>query len=452
MRKILFCILFVLLQIAGKSQCPLPKAIDIHRNVMTIAHYSPSTCGLINSGNIIRNTGEIKDLMEMINNGGNIKNLVEVMDSTGAYDLGSGFVYEYEGEKYVITCEHVIFKSDSIVGYDADYKAYELELVGGDSFYDVAVLKFKTKADAAFWRGVRMDFTPQKNTEVYAAGYWKWNGEVSIGRGNLLHEDIDLTDRKLPIVKIGFIKSDAPTDSGYSGGVLYNVEGQVIGMNNAVHGDSTSYALQSKIIKRIVHNVLNRKKRELQRAFLGIQFSQNVSGGAVLADKILDDTPAAKYRSQLEGKSLISIDGKAVREIYDVLKIMENTLPGTAVTIEITTETGIDEVVVETDLLNKKHLENIALHAVRKHKDDCEDLQINNGIVTITTEKGNIEIAKTAGLDNDRIYCLNDLTQLGRLVRIFSLYGELRIGIDEKFGTGRWIRFSGNDDKRILYY
>lgn len=449
MRAVLFFILFIFLQIAAKSQCPLPENIDIHRNVMTIAHYAPSTCGFINSASTIRDPLNINSSLPTV------RHLVEVMDSTGAYDLGSGFIYEYEGEKYVITCEHVIFKSDSIVGYDADYKAYQLELVGGDSFYDVAVLKFKNKADAARWRGVRLDFTPQKNTEVYAAGYWKWNGEVSIGRGNLLSEDIDLTDRKLPIVKIGFLKNDALTDSGYSGGVLYNVEGQVIAMNNSVYNgeDTISYALQSKIIKRVVHHVLNRKKRELQRAFLGIQFSQNISGGAVLADKILDDTPAAKYRSQLEGKSLISIDGRVVREIYDVLKIMESTRPGAAVTIEVATDAGIDEVLVETNLLDKKYLEAIALHAARQYEDDeCEDIQINKGVVTIITEKEHAEIAKTAGLDDDRIYCLNDLAQLGRLVRIFSLHGELRIGTDEKFDKGRWIWFSKDDDERVLYY
>ncbi len=443
MKIALFFIMLILFQSPAKSQCALPANIDIHRNVLTIAHYKPGNCGLINSAKRSRGIGDIKDL-------------VEVMDHTGAYDLGSGFIYEYEGEKYVITCEHVIFKSDSIVGYDADYKAYELELVGGDTFYDLAILKFKNKADEAHWRGVRLDFTPQKNTQVYAAGYWKWNGEVSIGNGKLLDEDIDLTDRKLPIVKMGFVKSDALTDSGYSGGVLYNVEGQVIGMNNSVHAkDTTSYALQSKAIKRIIHHVLNRKKGKLQRAFLGIQFSQNMSGGAVMIDKIIDNTPAAKNGSQLKGKPVVSIDGKAVREIYDVLKIMEDTPPGKTITLEIKAENSNKDVPITTVLLDSTHCVAIALHAVRQHGDDeCEDIQTNNKVITIITNKQNKETAKNIGLYNDRIYCLNDLAQLGTLVRMFSLHGELKIGTgkEENSSKGRWIRFSENDDKRVLYY
>lgn len=437
MKKALFFVL-ILLQTTAKSQTKIPANIDIHKNVMTIANFNPDTIGLVNS--ISRGSGDIEDL-------------VEVMDNTGAYDLGSGFVYEYAGEKYVITCEHVIFKSGKIVGYDANYKSYELKLVGGDTFYDVAVLKFKKRADAARWRGVRFDFTPQRNTEVYAAGYWKWDGRVSIGTGNLLSEDIDLTDKKLPIVKIGFVKSDAPTNSGYSGGVLYNTEGQVIGMNNSIHTrEKESYALQSKIIKRIIHDILNRKTDKVQRAFLGIQFSQNMSGGAVVIDKVLENSPvAAKYGKQLEGKSLTSIDGQTVKNIYDVLKIMENTLAGKTVTLELDSSY---EAPLTTKLLNDAFHEAIIVHAIRKHEgDECTDIQEKDGTITIKTNKGRIEEVRTAGLsDDDRIYRINSLAQLGTLVRIFSLHGSLRIGTDDDFGKGRWIWFSENDDTRVLYY
>ena len=404
---------------------------------MTIANYNnENTCGLVNP------------MREVEYNHNN--DLVAVMKKTSAYDLGSGFVYEYGGEKYVITCEHVIFKSEKIVGYDANYEPYELELVGSDTFYDVAVLRFKNRADAARWRSVRFDFTPQKDTEVYAAGYWKCDGEVNLGHGNLLSEDTDLTDRELPIVKIGFIKSNAPTDGGYSGGTLYNIEGQVIGMNNSVHTHhGTSFALQSKIIKRIVHDILNHRSHKVQRAFLGIQFSQNISGGAVVVNKILDRTSAANYRDQLEGKLLVGINGRAINDIYDVLKIMENTRADKALTLEFDDDKAIT---LTTESLSDTHREAIALHAVRQHEgDECVDIGIIDGTVTITTNKQNTEVAKTAGLRDDRIYCLNGFVQLGTVVRIFSLHGELRIGTDSEFKKGRWIWFSKNDDM-VLYY
>lgn len=443
MKKASFLAL-ILFAIAAKSQSVLPANIDIHKNIMTIVnHNNNNTCGFLVDSSGIRDP-------EGNDTKGN-EDLIAVMKKTGGYNLGSGFVYEYGGEKYVITCEHVIFKSEKIVGYDTNYEPYQLELVGGDTFYDVAVLRFKNQSDAARWRGVRFDFTPQKDTEVYAAGYWKVNGDRSMGHGNLLSENTDLLDKQLLTVKIGFIKSDAPTDSGYSGGALYNIEGQVIGMNNSVHTyEQTSFALQSKIIKRIVDDILHQSLPELQRAFLGIQFSQNISGGAVVINKILNNTSATNYRAQLEGKTLVSINGRRINDIYDVLKIMENIRAGETLTLAF--DTG-KKIALATELLNDTHRETIALHAVRQHEgDECVDIRIIDGIVTITTNKQNKEVAKTAGLSNDRVYCLSGLAQLGTLVRIFSLHGELRIGIDDKFDRGKLIWFSDDYDMRILYY
>jgi len=435
MRLVLLIILFFAYQTVS-SQCKLPKNIDINRNVLTIAIYAPGNCGFLNSKKTNRSIANVKDL-------------VEVMDSTGAYDLGSGFVYEFREEKYIITCEHVIFKSDSIVGYDNKYQAYELELVGGDTFYDVAVLKFKNEEDATNWQGVRFDFTPQKNSEVFALGYWKWNNEVSIGYGNLLSEDVTLTDRNSLVAKIGYLQSDAATDSGYSGGVLFNAEGQVIGMNNSVHvQNETSYALQSTILKRIIDDIIN-DKNNLERSFLGLQFTQKISGGAVIIKNVLAKTPAAAYRNELIGKTVVSLGGVRVTEIYDVLKVMENTPAGKKLTLE----TPDGKIYLTTDLLHDEHHKAITFHAIRAHnEDECEDIEVSNGTVAITTQKQKKEVVKTAGLNGDRVYCINDLAALGKLVRIFSLHGELRIGTDEKFNKGRWIWFSSDDDTRVLYY
>ena len=188
----------------------------------------------------------------------------------------------------------------------------------------------------------------------------------------------------------------------------------------------------------------------MQRAFLGIQFSQNISGGAVIINKILNNTSAANYRARLEGKTLVGINGRAINDIYDVLKIMENTPAGKTLMLELDTD---EKITLATESLNDTHRETIALHAVRQHEgDECVDIRIIDGIVTITTDKQNKEVVKTAGLSNDRVYCLSRLAQLGTLVRIFSLHGELRIGMDHEFDKGRWIWFSENADMRMLYY
>jgi len=105
------------------------------------------------------------------------------------------------------------------------------------------------------------------------------------------------------------------------------------------------------------------------------------------------------------------------------------------------------------DALNDKYHEAIATHAVRGNKgDECMDIEIVDGAVYIYTTDQKRELAMTAGLNNNRIYCLSNLVDLGEIVRIFSLHGELRIGLDKFFKKGRWIWFSDLDDKRVLYY
>ena len=414
----------------------------ISKSVLTIAHFQPSGCGYVNSKNSYRNSNADK-------------NLLEVFDLLDAYDLGTGFVYEYKGEKYVITCEHVIFNSDSIVGYDQAYNAFPLELVGGDTFYDLAILKFKNPKDKKAWKGVELDIEPQSEAKVQAIGFWKINGNLNVGSGNLLNTNTTIIDRKLPIVKIGFLKSDAPTFGGFSGGPLFNSEGHVVGMNTMVHTqDNNSFALSSGILKRMIHSILNQDKVKKERLFLGMQFSQNFEGNKVKIDNVLEGTPAAPYHDLLEGKQLLMMNDVVIKEIYDVLKFMEVIEHSQdPITVEVGDANLTHQVEIYPEILSAKHHEAIALDAVRENdKDQCGGIELKNGTVYIHTSDQNLEMAMTAGLNDDRVYCINNLAQLGAIVRIFSLHGELRIGIDDAFNKGRWIWFSENDDRRVLYY
>jgi S1-C subfamily serine protease len=417
------------------------KSVIILLFLLTIAHFNPGNCGFGNSKNGYRNIDSDKQLYEVFKN-------------IGAYDLGSGFVYQYKGQKYVITCEHVIFNSDSIVGYDQAYNPFALDLLGSDTFYDVAVLKFKNKEDEKKWKGLRFDFTPETNTDVFAFGFWPWDGGLNFGQGNLINKSTSITARELPIVKIGFLTSDAPSFGGYSGGALFNTEGQVIGMNSMVHTQNKkSFALNSSIIKDIIHDLIDSPFNEKLRSFLGIRFSQKVNEGVVIIEKVLDNSPAAKFKDELEGKILKSITSNKVTEIYDPLKVMEMIKPGELVNLEVGDSFDCNNISIISDTLNDRYHAAIATHAIRENKgDECMDIEIVEGDVYIYTSDQKRELAMTAGLNNNRIYCLNDLVQLGKIVRIFSLHGELRIGLDESFRKGRWVWFSDSDDKRVLYY
>ncbi len=162
----------------------------------------------------------------------------------------------------------------------------------------------------------------------------------------------------------------------------------------------------------------------------------------------MNDTPAAKYRNELINQHIKSINGKPVKEIYDVLRIMENIRPSTPITLKFDT----DSVTMTSECLDESRLKEIAIHAVREHKDDCVDIEYDKSTVSIITNKQEKEIARTAGIKDELVYCLNGLDQLGTIVRIFGMHKRLKIGTDEVLNAGRWIYFSEDVDKRVLYY
>lgn len=432
----------VVLQLVCFAQDDFPSNVDLRKNILTIGHFAPASCGYVNSQLSIRGLN-------------NKNNLVQVMENLGAYDLGTGFIYDINGDKYIITCEHVILNSDSIVGYNSNYEAFDLELVGGDTFYDVAVLKFKKPEEFIHWDGLKFDFTPQTASKVFAVGYWNWNGESNVNQGELISDDLSLIDKDMPTIKMGFLESDAQTDSGYSGGFLLNLEGQVIGMNSFINvRNSNSFALTSSIIKRIVDDIIIQKENQLERPFLGIQFTQTVDGAGVMINDVIDKSPASILKEKIIGKSIISIDNIPIKDIYDVLQKIEETVT-VSKEVNLSLKDGDSEVSIKIkpQKLTDNFHEEIARHAIEYNEEDhCESVLMENGHVSIYSNHDQKEIVMTAGLHNNRIYCIPDLVQLGIVVRIFSLHGELRIGTDDQFLKGRWIWFSQNDNVRVLYY
>ena len=108
--------------------------------------------------------------------------------------------------------------------------------------------------------------------------------------------------------------------------------------------------------------------------------------------------------------------------------------------------------------LDKKGLENIALHALNKHYKDTSNkkrkhpkVKIDGGEIVVIHDKGK-DIIKTAGIEEDRIYCLDGPEQLGILVRLFGLHGYIELGKDEAHIYIRQINFSIEQNKPVLYY
>jgi len=433
----ILCIIFTCL--AAKSPQTTPQLDDYERSVLTIVTREPDKCGRITD--TTRGTPDIKDL-------------VEVMRKTDAYEVGTGIIIEYQDKLYIITCEHVLYKAGIIKGFDSNYVGYDLRLVGTDMFYDVAVLEFLSASDEADFKGISFDTSEAESSEAWSIGYWKPNGEPSIEHGNIT-KCIEQTDTPLP--EIGYIKSDVQTAGGFSGGPLLNKKGKVLGMNTSVNRKSkASYALKSKVLEKLAHNIIE-NDGSVQRVYAGLRFSQDATCGKVKIDGIIDDSPAAEHSEELKNQYIKSINGTPICNIYDVLMEMENMKVGDRMTIGLENRKSVSFI---TNPLDKESLQDIAVHALQKHYKDTSGkklkrtkIKIDKGQIVVIHNRGK-DIIKTAGIEEDRIYCLDgQLEQLGILIRLFGLHGYIELGKDiEHIYIINQIKFSAEHNKRVLFY
>lgn len=386
--------------------------------------------------------------------------LDKVKKRIGARAIGTGFIYEYKNKKYIITCEHVVFRASEIKGYDADYKAYPLEIVGKDIFYDLTVLKFKNERDSRQFKSVQLDTRPvTPGTLVWSIGFWNINGTINRRVGEVDSINARIDSDEVVAGKIGFIKSTAQMLKGYSGGPLYDsVRATVVGMNTKRHnGYKLYYSLQSSIVKRVVDEIID--YGEVRRSYLGVRFAQpNDESEGVYIDAILDDSLADNIKKELLLKNVIKINNKSVKNIYDVLEIMENIRPYKKINLTLRTAKGsVNNIKLSSQLMNNKSLKQIAEYAIRENTGgECIDIiEREKQVILIKSNQDEMNIETVGFRLNEEdylIYCLNDLVQFGTLTRLLAPYGRLEVDDDYEHYSPTKIQLSYRPNHRVLYY
>ena len=140
--------------------------------------------------------------------------------------LGSGFVIDPEG--IIITNNHVIEEADEIVVNFSDGSKFDATVIGRDPKTDIAVLKIKADKD--------LPFVPMGNSSAARVGDWViaignpfgLGGSLSAGVISAINRDINAGPYD------SFIQTDAAINRGNSGGPLFNLDGEVIGVNSAI--------------------------------------------------------------------------------------------------------------------------------------------------------------------------------------------------------------------------
>ena len=186
-----------------------------------------------------------------------------------ASSLGSGFIISEDGT--VVTNNHVIANAEDIIVRIED-KEYKASVVGADPYADIAVLKIETNEK----------FTPVKFGDSDKARVGDWvvaignpfglGGTVTSGIISARNRDINLTRYD------DFIQTDASINQGNSGGPLFNLDGDVVGINTAIiaPGQAGSIGIGFAIPANAASNVIDQliKFGETRRGWLGVRIQQ----------------------------------------------------------------------------------------------------------------------------------------------------------------------------------
>lgn len=253
--------------------------------------------------------------------------------------LGSGFLISADG--YIITNNHVIDKADTIEVTFSDGRTLPATIVGRDRDTDIAVLKISSRTPLPF-----VDLADSDKAEV---GDWV----IAIGNplgfgGSVSAGIISATGRDLNTGRSdNFIQTDAAINQGNSGGPLFNLSGQVVGVNTAIISQSggsigLGFSVPSNTVKRISQQLI--RDGRVRRPWLGVNvqdadesliraYRATGKTGTIIT-RITDDSPAAKARLQV-GDLILSIDGRSVAGVRDMTRQLSEKAIGRPVTLSI---------------------------------------------------------------------------------------------------------------------
>ncbi|WP_306768488.1 DegQ family serine endoprotease [Roseomonas sp. AR75] len=254
--------------------------------------------------------------------------------------LGSGFIIDPSG--IVVTNNHVIEGADEINVVLQDNTTIRAELLGADPRTDLAVLRVRHSAPLPSVPFGDSDSAKVGDWVVAIGNPFGLGGSVTAGIVSARGRDIrqGLYD--------DFIQTDAAINRGNSGGPLFNLNGEVVGINTAIYSPSggsigIGFSIPSNLAKNIVAQL--RDDGRVRRGWLGVNIQQvtdeiaeslglgNQARGALVA-RAQDDGPAAKGGIQA-GDVILRFNGQEVREMRNLPRIVAETAVGSRVPVVV---------------------------------------------------------------------------------------------------------------------
>ncbi len=250
--------------------------------------------------------------------------------------LGSGFIITKDG--HIVTNNHVVENATDIKVSLSDKEEFDAKVIGRDPKTDLALIKIEAKKD--------LPVAPLGDSSKLRVGEWVIAIGNPFGLGHTVTAGI--VSAKSRIIGAGnyddFIQTDASINPGNSGGPLFNMNGEVIGLNTAIvaTGQGIGFAIPINAAKDVL--VPLRDKGKVVRGWLGVQvqritpdlaksFGLDRERGALVAD-VVSNTPAERAGIE-RGDVIIEFNGRKIEEMNDLPRIVANTPPGTDVDMKL---------------------------------------------------------------------------------------------------------------------
>jgi serine protease Do len=254
--------------------------------------------------------------------------------------LGSGFVISADG--YIITNNHVIEDADEISIEFFSGKTLDAKLIGTDKKTDIAVLKVDAPEP--------LPFVSFGDSDVMRVGDWVMAMGNPLGQGFSVSAGIiSARNRELSGTYDDFLQTDAAINRGNSGGPLFNLNGEVIGVNTAIlspNGGSIGigFSMASNVVAKVSDQL--REFGETRRGWLGVRIqdvTSDVAEAMGLADAkgaLVTDVPEgpALDAGVKAGDVITAFDGKAVKDTRELVRRVADTEVGKAVDLVVLRE------------------------------------------------------------------------------------------------------------------
>jgi serine protease Do len=253
--------------------------------------------------------------------------------------LGSGFVISADG--YVVTNNHVIEGADEIEVNFANGRVLEAELIGRDQDTDLAVLKVKSSTPLPFVSFADSDSAEVGDWVIAIGNPFGFGGSVSAGIISARNRDLNAGRSD------DFIQTDAAINRGNSGGPLFNLGGEVVGVNTAIispTGGSVGigFSVPSNLVNKITSELI--KSGRIRRSWMGVNvqdadenlvraYKASAKGG-VIVTRISDDGPADKAMLEV-GDLILSFDNQPVASVRELTRVIADTPIGKDVPVRL---------------------------------------------------------------------------------------------------------------------